>query len=65
MTEEEFWGALRGAGITPTRRVGPRQWVGMNRDREIIPIPDPNGLTPEQRQAAYEMLNLNYGSTCH
>lgn len=65
MTEEGFWGALRAAGITKQARLTPSQYLGQNRDREVVPIPDTADWEPEQREVTAARLIENYGSTCH
>jgi hypothetical protein len=65
MLEGEYWGRLKAAGITPTRRVSETHWVGLTREREVVSIADPDWMTSEECEAACGALIDLYGSTCN
>jgi hypothetical protein len=50
MTEEEYWAAVRWAGLTPTARPG----VFLDKDGMPRSVPHPARFTPEQRAVIVE-----------
>lgn len=56
MTEAEFWGTLKGWGLTGKRRVTPRTFAMLDRDGDVCNVPDPTGMTDAERNAALVLI---------
>ncbi|HEX8535030.1 MAG TPA: hypothetical protein VF662_12755 [Allosphingosinicella sp.] len=56
MTEQEYWGTLKGWGFSNPRRLTPRTFSMLNRDADPCHIPDPAPLSHEEREAALHIV---------
>lgn len=62
MTAGEYLAMIRAWGLTPIPG-GQRKTYSlyMTREKEVTTIPDPEGLTEEERKAVLEALKLRLG----
>lgn len=60
MTQEQYWGALKAAGITAGGRLTQRSFFATNRHGEKFTVADPATLTPTERQAAADWTTSLY-----
>lgn len=58
MTADEYRAQVRGMGLTPARRAYEGSTVHQDRNGEFWTVPDPDGLSAEEREAVLGLLKL-------
>lgn len=65
MTPEGYRAVVRNLGLTPCRPSHDGKTLHQTRDGEFQQVPDPEPLTPEERQAAIDFLKSIMGINTH
>ena len=60
-TSEGYRGTVRAWGLTPCAPSNGYSTLHQTRENDIVQVPDPDPLTPEQRVAALEALKMKLG----
>lgn len=58
MTTDEYRAEIRGMGLTPAKPAYQGSTVHQDRDGEFWTVPDPEGLSEEDRKAVLGLLKL-------
>ena len=61
MTPADFKGRLRAMGLTPRQPTVGGAYIYEDRDGDMVRIPDPGPMTPDQREAFIELLMARGG----